>query len=109
MRRVLTGLNAWLIQRITAVYLLGFIVFLCLHFMLDSPPSYAQWREWVRAPGVSTAALLFFAAILIHAWVGLRDVILDYVHPSAARITALALSGFGIAAMAAWVLQIMLR
>jgi succinate dehydrogenase / fumarate reductase membrane anchor subunit len=62
----------------------------------------------VRDPAVSTAALLACAAILLHAWVGLRDVILDYVHPPAARFTALALLGVGIAAMAALMARVVL-
>lgn len=109
MRRTLTGLDAWLVQRLTAVYLLVFIVFLCAHLLFDPPSSFEQWRNWVHTPVVNTAALLFFAAILLHAWIGLRDVILDYIHPAAARVTALALLGVGIAAMAAWMAQVVLR
>ena len=96
-------------QRVSAVYLLVFIVYLCAHFLLDPPASFEQWRDWVRDPIVSTATLLFFAAILLHAWVGLRDVILDYVHPPAARVTVLVLMGIGIAAMAAWMTQTIMR
>ena len=53
--------------------------------------------------------MLFFAAILLHTWVGLRDVILDYIHPPAARVTALATLAVGIAAMAAWMAQVVMR
>lgn len=106
---MLTGLNAWLVQRVSAVYLLACIVLLCLHFLLDPPASYEQWRAWVRRPAVSTAGLVFVAALLLHAWVGLRDVILDYVHPPALRVAALALLGIGLAAMAAWAAQVLLR
>jgi succinate dehydrogenase hydrophobic anchor subunit len=33
LRRAVTGLRAWLVQRITAVYMLLFIVFLLVHFL----------------------------------------------------------------------------
>ena len=34
---------------------------------------------------------LFVLALLLHAWVGMRDVILDYVHNTVVRIFALSL------------------
>lgn len=107
MRPAVTGLRAWLVQRASALYLLAFIVFLCGHFLADPPASYEQWQAWVNEPAVAVAALVFFAALLLHAWVGLRDVILDYVHPPALRIAVLGSLGLGLAAMAAWVVRIL--
>lgn len=108
MRRTLTGLRAWLVQRISAVYMLLFILFLLFHFLLDSPRSYSAWHSWIMSPGISIAALVFFVALLLHIWVGVRDVLLDYVHPLALRIAALALLGVGLVAMAVWVVRILL-
>lgn len=108
MRKSVTGLRAWLLQRATAVYMLAFIVFFLAHFLRDRPRSYGAWHGWMTAPGVSIAACVFFAALLLHAWVGLRDVVLDYVRPLALRLCALALLGGGLAAAAIWVLRIFL-
>jgi len=58
--------------------------------------------------GVSIASFVFFAALLTHAWVGLRDVIMDYVHPVAVRVFVLALLVCGLLASAAWVARILL-
>jgi succinate dehydrogenase / fumarate reductase membrane anchor subunit len=107
-RRTITGLRAWLVQRVTAVYVLLFIVFLLFHFLLGAPHSYQAWRAWISNPGVSIAAAVFFAALLLHAWVGIRDVIMDYVHPLGVRVFTLALLGFGLLAIGAWVLRILL-
>ncbi len=108
MKKAVTGLRAWLVQRISAVYMLLFIVFLLFHFVLDPPHSYLIWRGWMRSPGVSIATLVFFIALLLHAWVGVRDVIMDYVHPLALRVSTLALLGFSLMAIAAWVVRILL-
>ncbi len=108
MRRTVTGLRAWLVQRVSAVFMLFFIVFLLFHFLLDPPRSYQDWHGWMRDSGVSAATSVFFVALLLHAWVGVRDVVMDYVHPIALRMSALALLGFGLAAMAAWVMRILL-
>jgi succinate dehydrogenase / fumarate reductase membrane anchor subunit len=53
-------------------------------------------------PAISVAAAVFFAALLLHAWVGFRDVIVDYVHPLAFRLSMLALLGSGLLAIGLW-------
>lgn len=108
MRRPLSGLSAWLVQRLSAVFMLGFIVFVLLHFLIDPPRSYQAWHSWVGHPGVGVAAAVFVAALLTHAWVGLRDVTLDYVAPPAARTSALALIVVALFAAGAWALELLL-
>lgn len=102
MKAVASGARAWLLQRLTAAYMLLFLVFALVRFAADTPASYEAWRNWVGAAGMRVAILLFVAAVLLHAWVGLRDVAMDYVHPPALRIGVLALVGAGLAAAAAW-------
>lgn len=53
MRRAVSGLRAWLVQRVTAVYMLLFLVFLLTHFLLDRPTSYLAWHTWIVSPSVS--------------------------------------------------------
>lgn len=108
MRKAVTGLNAWLLQRVTAVFMLLFILFVLVHFVFDRPLSYPAWRDWILSPMVSIASAVFFAALIAHAWVGLRDVVLDYVHPVARRVLVLALLGFGFAGIGVWVIRILL-
>jgi succinate dehydrogenase / fumarate reductase membrane anchor subunit len=62
----------------------------------------------VTNPVVSLPAVLFVAALLTHAWVGLRDVTLDYVAPLAARIASLSLVALALLAVAAWFVRILL-
>ena len=109
MRRALSGLRAWLVQRVSAVYMLLFLVFVLAHFLLDVPRSYLAWHTWIANPVVSIAAFVFFAALLAHMWVGLRDVILDYVKPLAVRAGALALLALGLIGLGAWVIRILWR
>jgi succinate dehydrogenase membrane anchor subunit len=105
---VITGLRAWLMQRLSAVYMLLFIMYLLAHFVIDPPRSHLAWRGWVMSGGVRIAAAVFFAALLMHAWIGLRDVTLDYVRPTPVRLFVLALMGSGLLAMAAWIVRILL-
>ena len=72
MRTTVTGLRAWLVQRVTAVYMLLFILLFLAHAIVDPPHSYPAWRAWLMNSGVSIATGVFFAALLAHAWVGVR-------------------------------------
>jgi succinate dehydrogenase / fumarate reductase membrane anchor subunit len=107
MRTTFTGLRAWLVQRVSAVYMLFFIVLFLVHFVVDPPHSYRAWHGWVMSSSVSIATVVFFAALLAHAWVGVRDVILDYVHPIAFRVGLLVLLGFGLTVLGVWVMRIL--
>ena len=104
MRLVLTGLRAWLVQRATAVYLLGFVVYLVLHFLLAAPSDAAAWRAYVAQGHVRLLIAAAFVALLLHAWIGLRDVMLDYVKPLAARVVTLPLAAGALIAIGLWVL-----
>lgn len=107
MRKVVSGLRAWLVQRVSAVYMLFFIVFVLGHFILDPPQSYLAWHGWMMSPGISIAASIFFAALLAHAWVGVRDVIMDYVHPIAVRVLVLVSLALGLTGVGAWVIRML--
>lgn len=102
------GSRAWLMQRISAVYLLVYIVMFGMHLLLDAPTSYAAWREWMGLPFIAVTTSGFFAMLLLHAWVGLRDVIMDYVHPPVMRFILLASAALGLFAMGLWVLRILM-
>jgi len=49
---------------------------------------------------------LFFAALLLHAWVGVRDVIIDYVRPFYLRFSLLMVVGGALLATLLWALRI---
>ncbi len=104
MRSVLTGLRAWLVQRVTALYLLAFIIYFIAHFLFASPSDYDTWRSYAAQGDVKLLVLAGFVALLLHAWVGLRDVMLDYVKPISARAVALPLVAGALIAIGLWML-----
>jgi succinate dehydrogenase / fumarate reductase membrane anchor subunit len=104
-----TGLFAWWVQRMSAVSMLVFLVFVLASFAVHPLAGHGQWRDWVAHPGVTLAFLLFFAALLSHMWVGLRDVLLDYARPAGVRNALLALVAFGLLGLGAWILVVLLR
>ncbi len=95
-------------QRASAVGMLLFLVFVLVSMVAHPPVGHTQWRAWVARPGITLAFLLFFAALLSHLWVGLRDVLLDYAKPAGLRHALLALVAFGLLGLGGWVLAILL-
>jgi len=80
------GLNLWLTQRagalVMALYLIGFLVYAWIAGPLD----YAAWHGLFVPLGAKAASLLFVAVLLVHSWIGLREIFIDYVHPIAMRL-----------------------
>lgn len=73
------GLADWLIQRVTAIVLTAYTIFILAYILCNPDLQYAQWRElfdqtWMRA--FSFVVLLSVAA---HAWIGLWSVLTDYL------------------------------
>ena len=102
-----TGLPAWWVQRLSALYMLAFVIFLLATFALVPLHDYAQWHGWVSSPGIKVALATFFAALLSHMWVGLRDVLLDYAKPPTLQRVLLAVVGCGLLALATSVVWIL--
>jgi succinate dehydrogenase / fumarate reductase membrane anchor subunit len=106
MSRRAAGLWAWVLQRATAIYLGLLLPWLLLHFLFSPPTDADTWRAWVAQPLIGMALSLGLLSLLAHAWVGVRDIFIDYVHPLAIRLTLLGLTAFGLLACAVWGLQI---
>jgi succinate dehydrogenase / fumarate reductase membrane anchor subunit len=100
-----SGLRSWIIQRLSAVYLALFLLYALVVFSRNPPVSYQQWHDWFAQPVMNIASGLFFIALLLHTWVGIRDVILDYVKPFSMRLAVLVVIGFAWLALALWVLR----
>ncbi len=102
------GLRTWLLQRISAVYLGVFLVYVLIHFWFNPYPDYEAWRGWVASPVVSIAAAGFILALLIHGWVGLRDVTLDYIHHLGLRLGVLTLVALLLIGCGFWAMRILI-
>jgi len=103
----LQGLNAWILQRGSAVYIAGFVIYFIVVLMFDAPDSYLAWRAWVQSPVVSISWMMFFALLLGHVWVGMRDVFMDYISSIVIRSLALGLLALALLASGLWMTRIM--
>jgi len=108
MSRQLQGLKAWLLQRVTAVYLAFYSLYLLFIFAFSSPFTYVEWRAWVAQPVISVSMMLYLLALALHAWVGMRDIVIDYVKPMGLKLFLLSVLAFALIGNVYWALQAIL-
>ena len=90
----------WLLQRFTAVVMAVYTVLLVGVLLARQPAGYQAWHGLFDATWIKVATLLFLFSLYIHAWQGVRDIIIDYVYPSVIGkvlnvAVTLALIGYG--------------
>lgn len=100
------GLKDWLIQRVTAVVMALYTLFL-IGFFLTQPHTFSAWQGLFHSEAVRLASLLFLFSVFLHAWVGMRDIFMDYVHPTLIRLTLHVMVILALVAYAAWAVQIL--
>ncbi len=107
MSRQAHGLRAWLLQRITAIYLLLFVLYLLVHFLRTPVSDFSAWHAWLSDPVVNLSTGLFVLSLLLHAWIGVRDVIMDYVTHTGLRVSLFAGVGLMLAGSGLWSLRVL--
>jgi succinate dehydrogenase / fumarate reductase membrane anchor subunit len=103
------GLRDWLAQRITAVIMAVYTVILLFVLIGAAPITYRVWKDLFAQGWMRVATLLFAASLAWHAWVGVRDILMDYVKPVGVRLSLQIVVLLTIAAYLAWTIQILWR
>ena len=103
------GLRDWLAQRITAVIMAVYSVIAVAVFILNKNITYAVWRDLFSQGWMRVATLLFIVSLAWHAWVGVRDILMDYIKPDGLRLTLQVVTLLVIAGYVAWSIQILWR
>ena len=101
------GLRDWLSQRITAVVITVYTVVLLAEVMWHGGMDYDTWRALFAGGVFRVLTFLFLIAVLYHAWVGVRNIFMDYVKPVALRLVLQALVIATLVAYAGWGVQIL--
>jgi succinate dehydrogenase / fumarate reductase, membrane anchor subunit len=103
------GLGSWLAQRITAVIMMLYTLIIAVMLLRGAPLTYGVWKELFTQGWMRVATLLFAVSLAWHAWVGVRDILMDYVKPDGLRLALHVMVLITIAAYAGWTIQILWR
>ena len=81
------GFKGWLLQRVTAFLIVSYIVYALLMLLFSQPSSHSDWVGFFSASITKYFTLLAFLATFYHAWVGSKDIIMDYVKPTLIKLS----------------------
>ena len=82
------GLREWRLQRLTAIALIPLGLYFAASILWLATSDQTTARAWLASPVPALLVILFVLAGLMHALVGLRSVLLDYVHTRARLLAA---------------------
>jgi succinate dehydrogenase / fumarate reductase, membrane anchor subunit len=101
------GTRDWLAQRVTAVIMLIYTLFLIVVMLRLPQLDFASWRAMWATSAVQFATVLFMASLLYHAWVGVRNILMDYVKDTGVRLVLHVLVILAVLWYGAWTLRIL--
>ncbi len=80
-----SGVRDWLIQRVTALLILAYVITLVTYVVQHAPLTYAAWHQFFACHVVKIVTTLILLSVVWHAWIGMWTVFTDYIKPRMLR------------------------
>jgi succinate dehydrogenase / fumarate reductase, membrane anchor subunit len=112
-KRIVTGahygLRDWLVQRLTAALMALFTLVLLAQLLFGGPLGYDRWAGIFSAQWMKSFTLVIVLALAWHAWIGMRDIWMDYIKPVGIRLALHVFSIVWLVGCAGWAIQVLWR
>jgi len=104
------GFRDWLSQRVTGGLMALFTVIVLAQVIFTAGPiGYDQWAGIFAAQWMKVLTFSVIVALLWHAWVGVRDIWMDYIKPVGLRLVLDIFSIVWLVGCAGWAIQVLWR
>ena len=103
------GLRDWLAQRVTAVLMALFTIVLIAQLLLGARLGYERWSAIFSAQWMKVLTFVVIVCLLYHAWIGMRDVWMDYVKPVGVKLVLQVFTLAWLVGCAGWAVQVLWR
>ena len=104
------GLRDWLSQRVTAVLMALFTLIVLAQVVFSrGPVGYDKWAGIFATQWMKVLTFAAIVALLWHAWVGMREVWMDYIKPVGLRLALQVFAIVWLTACAGWAIQVLWR
>ena len=103
------GLRDWMTQRATALLMALYTVVLLVQVVVGDRMSYAKWSGIFAQQWMKVLTFIVIVALLYHAWVGVRDIWMDYVKPVVVRLLLQLFAIAWLLGCAGWAIQVLWR
>jgi succinate dehydrogenase / fumarate reductase, membrane anchor subunit len=101
------GLKDWLVQRVTAVLMALYTLLVLAIALWNGGIDHALWKSLFASGAFRLASFLFMVALLYHAWIGVRDVFMDYIKPVGLRLALEVATVAVLVAYLGWTIQLL--
>lgn len=103
------GLRDWLAQRITAVLMALFTLALLVQALMPGALGYDRWAAIFSQQWMKVLTFVTILSLTYHAWVGVRDIWMDYIKPVGIRLALQVFSIVWLLGCAGWAIQVLWR
>ena len=103
------GLRDWLSQRLTACIMAIFTLILIAQVLLGGPLGYERWAGIFSAQWMKVLTFVTILALAWHAWIGMRDIWMDYIKPVGIRLALHVFTIAWLVGCAGWAVQVLWR
>ena len=103
------GLGAWLAQRVTGLLMALFTIVLIVQLLFGAKLGYERWAGIFAAQWMKVLSFVVIVSLLYHAWVGMRDVWMDYVKPIGVKLALQVFTLAWLVGCAGWAVQVLWR
>ena len=104
------GLRDWIAQRVTGLLMALFtLVVLAQLIFFKGPIGYEKWAGIFAAQWMKFLTFSVIVALIYHVWVGIRDVLMDYVKPVGVRLALQVFAIVWLVGCAGWSIEALWR
>ena len=104
------GLRDWLAQRVTALLMAIFTIIVLAQVLLSKGPmGYDKWAGIFSTQWMKSLTFCVIVSLLFHAWLGMREILMDYIQPVYLRLSLQVFSIVWLLACAGWAIQVLWR
>jgi len=103
------GMRDWLSQRVTAALMALFTIVLLVQLIFGGPLGYDRWAGIFAAQWMKVLTFVVIVSLAWHAWVGVRDIWMDYVKPVGVRLVLQVTTIVWLVGCAGWAVQVLWR
>ena len=104
------GMFDWLSQRVTAVLMaLLTVIVLAQMILTRGPVGYDRWAGIFSTQWMKLLTFIVILALLYHTWVGIRNVLMDYIKPVGARLSLQVFAIVWLIGCSGWAVQVLWR
>ena len=102
-----SGLSDWFLQRVSAVILAAYSIFMVVYLLLNPDIDFTQWQALFDNTGMRIFSLMALLCLGAHCWIGLWSISTDYLKHFALRFAFQMVVGLLMFIYTVWGVQLL--